>query len=389
MAVALAAFFNMFAVGTVYALSTLQVELPRLLPLQVSQSLSLVPFAAACLGLSIGTRMSASLITNWGSHATMATGTVLWGAALVGTGYSLQQQQQLAAFQGILTSLVLGGVGVGFTYLAVIVTVGLGLPQQPLARSIIGPLGFSSGSAACVVLSSYFRFQSHSVLQLGQLLVLGGGASVVIALATLVVLPNNALIKPVPAQTTLRDSSETLFSILLFCNAFPGMAAFVTLLPAAAPYGSGENNLCALAGCMISLALGGLLAPSLSQRFGAKPTFTALFGMRGLFLTTLSRSSSSPSTALVALLVVLFAHGAGFSILPILLKSKYPDPIQFYTVYARILPAWGAAGIAAVAFNSFFLSFTGNIEPGYLYLGILAISISATLSMLPPNALGS
>ncbi|CAK7237522.1 hypothetical protein SCUCBS95973_009981 [Sporothrix curviconia] len=386
----------MFAVGTVYALSTLQVELPRILPLQVSQPLSLAPFAAACLGLAIGTRMSAPLITSWGSHATVATGTALWGASLVGTGCSLQQQQQqqqqLTAFHGMLASMVLGGVGVGVTYLAVIVMVGLGLPQQPLARSVIGPLGFSSGSAVCVVLRSSLRFQSYSAQQLGHLVVLGGRASVGIALATLAVLPNNAP----PAQTTQtaprRGSSEPRLSILLFCNAFPGMAAFAALLPAAALYGSEGNQHdagAALAGCMTALTLGGLVAPSLSQRFGPKPVFTALFGIRGLVLLALSRSSSSsPSTALIALVVVLFAHGAGFSIMPILLKSRYPDPVRFYTAYARVLPAWGAAGIAAVAFNASFLSFAGSIEPCCLYLGILAVSVSVTLSMLPRSALG-
>lgn len=136
--VAVAAFANMFSVGTVFAPSTVQFELPRLLP-DISSAQSLVPFAAACLGLSTGTRGSASPITGLGSHAGTAFGTALWVAALTGTGYVLQLGpiSVHACLLDILATLTLGSIGVRLTYLAVIVMVGQGPgpgPVGPTAR---------------------------------------------------------------------------------------------------------------------------------------------------------------------------------------------------------------------------------------------------------------
>ena len=177
--------------------------------------------------------------------------------------------------------------------------------------------------------------------------------------------------------------TQLSFSVLLFFNAFPGMAVFAALLPAAASYR--DSNHYVLSCSMVALALGGVLASSIHAVLGARRTFAAIFGLRGILLTVLSRSSRdhTPSMALSALLAVLFGHGVGFSVLPILIKSEHPGMIPFYTAYARILPAWGAAGIAGATYQSVWLSTTGSMDGGWLYVGILAASASAVTLILP------
>lgn len=58
--VAVASFANIFCIGSVYTLSTIQAQLPYLFA--ISDAYSLVLFGVACLGLLIGVTLSASMI---------------------------------------------------------------------------------------------------------------------------------------------------------------------------------------------------------------------------------------------------------------------------------------------------------------------------------------
>lgn len=103
----------MFSVGTVYALSTLQNEIPRLF--KVSPPWSYTPFAAAFLGLSIGVRICASCMAIYGEFYVAIGGTALWGIAVASMSYFLAT---LPSLLSVLGSLLVGGIGVGLTYLA-------------------------------------------------------------------------------------------------------------------------------------------------------------------------------------------------------------------------------------------------------------------------------
>ncbi|KAM5344964.1 hypothetical protein ACJ41O_010826 [Fusarium nematophilum] len=329
--VALAAFANMLSVGSVYALSTLQTELPRLL--QVSHQLSFAPFLMASLGLALGVRTCASLLSWNGAHAVVAQGTVSWGLSVACSGYSLSR----LSFSAVLASLFFGGVGVGWTYLGVVVMVGQSFPTQPLARSAIGPLGFSSGTAACVGLGYLYDVSSCDAGELGYAVVAGGSASVAIGAATMLLLPKEKVGVP-PASLAQKDSvsSETGFlSMLLFFNALPGMVAFSALQPLASAYATpGSSSLYYVPWAMAALALGGLTAPTLESRLGTRSTFVSLFVVRG-FLLVLSAQMSNPTLALGTLLVILFGHGAGFSIIPGLVKAGLSKGTQFPDAYGR------------------------------------------------------
>lgn len=381
--IASVAFVNMLTVGTLYGISTIQAELPRLFP-QISPSQSLAPFAVAYFGLSIGTRVGAALTTRLGSHAATASGTALWAIALATTRHFLQRNLFTAysSLSALFAAVILGGIGVGITYLAVIVMVGQGLPDQPLARSAIGPLGFSSGSAICIALSRYISFKTLDAEQLGHIVCAGGLISAAVALITVVVLPFNAKTstEEVPAEAT---RSQSALSFLLFINAFPGMAVFWTLLPAAALYGDTTHYF--LSSGMAFLALGGIIALSIYSVLGTRFTFASIFALRGLLLVLLPRStgSSDPAVSSIALWTVLFAHGVGFSVLPIMVKSQCTSMASFYTTYARILPAWGAAGLFGALYQSAWLSTTGSTDGSWLYIGILAASASVTILMFP------
>ncbi len=375
--VAVAGFANMFCIGTVYALSTLQAQLPRLF--EIPEAWSFAPCGVACLGISIGVLTSASMIIQSGPHVSVARGTTLWGIAVIGAGLSLKSLK----FGLMLSCFLVGGLGIGWTYLSVVALIGQGLPRHTLARSAVGPLGFSTAAATCFLLSSVFGVDAVDAETLGGMLVLLGvtfaavGASTQLSLSDF---PESAVGSP--SKSLSRDSGP-FFSILLFFNALPGMTVFTGLLPFVFHYTNGTGyDTWILSYCMIALAFGGVLAPSMSAYLGARLTFVSIFCFRGMLLILLSQFEGS-SLAICAMLAVLFAHGAGFSILPQLIKTQTSNQRHFYLKYSRVLVSWGISGIVGCIMNSIILSPDNTVPTGALVVGMLTLSFGAILHFVP------
>lgn len=340
---ALAAYANMFCVGGAYALSTVQSEIPRLLG--VPQQSSFAPFASACFGLSFGLGTCASLLSTLGARATAASGTAIWGLALIVTGHALA----MSSFVGILVAVAFGGIGVGYTYLSVIVLVGQGFPHRPLARSAIGPLGFSTGAGACISSYSYFSFSSIDQQSLGHLVRLSGYISISVALCTMIALPNDLTqFTGSPDSEQKVASPRRAIQTLLFFNALPGMTAFAGILPLENLYSEPDHQYTALvlSLVMVALALGGLLAQSFQAWLGARVSFFVLFTLRGAMFLRLAQYPSGLQ-ATITLVFILFAHGMGFGILPGLIKRHHSQSAAFARSYGSVLVAWGVAGMAS------------------------------------------
>lgn len=376
--VGVAGFVNIFCIGSVYALSALQAQLPRLFG--ISDAYSFAPFGVACLGLSIGVMSSASMIVQSGAHVTVARGTTLWGIAVMSAGLSLNNLR----FGLMLICFLFGGLGIGWTYLAVVVLIGQGLPRHALAQSSIGPLGFSTATATCFLLSSAFGVNAADAKTLGRMLVLLGLTFAALGRSTQLLLsdfPKNSVVGS--PKTLLRDS-DPFFSILLFFNTLPGMTVFTGLRPLASYYTNGTDydTMSILSYCMLALALGGALAPSVCAYLGARLTFVGILCLRGAILILLSRFENL-TVATCSLLAILFAHGAGFSILPRLVKAQSNHKQLFYFNYGRVLIAWGMSGIVGCIFNSVILSPIGAVPTGGLILGLLTLSCGITLHFVP------
>ncbi|KAJ5667252.1 Major facilitator superfamily domain general substrate transporter [Penicillium longicatenatum] len=377
--VAVAGFANMLCIGTVYALSTLQAQLPRLF--DIPDAWSFAPFFTACLGLSVGVLTSASMIIQSGAHTTVARGTTLWGIAVVSAGLCLSSLR-LGLF---FTCFLFGGLGIGWTYLGVVALINQGLPDHALARSAIGPLGFSTAAATCFLLSSTFRLDAVDAETLGRMLVLLGVTFAAVGVSTQLTLPDFSKDSPVSSsKISLSSASGNLFSILLFFNALPGMTVFTGLLPIASHYTNGTeySKIWILSPCMIALALGGILAPRISAYCGAKLTFVVILCLRGVLLVLLSQSEGS-TQAICAMLAILFAHGAGFSILPGLIKAQSSNQRHFYLNYGRVLVSWGISGVIGCIVNSIILSPFSAIPTASLVIGLSTFSFGVILHFVP------
>lgn len=109
---------NMFTVGTLYAASALHAELPR--SSGISPDWAMASFESARVGLSVGLSKAAALIDRHCAPRVAGRGAMLM------TGLSTQY----ASFASIIAAFFLGGIGVGWTYLIVVITVSQALPQS-------------------------------------------------------------------------------------------------------------------------------------------------------------------------------------------------------------------------------------------------------------------
>ncbi|KAI0413928.1 hypothetical protein F5X98DRAFT_262461 [Xylaria grammica] len=208
----------MFNVGTVYAPSSLQNEVPRLF--KVSQPWPYSLFVAASLGLSIGVSICASCITAYGEYFVAVAGTALWGISVASAGYFLAT---IPSMVGVLGSLFISGIGVGLTYLATIVLVGRMFPNQPLTRSPIEPLGFSSGAGSWFAVWSHFQVTTREAEQpvdQGMCWKLPVNSPSCTAVVSFYLAPSRNASSlasiPIPSRNSEKTAGRRFFLILLF-----------------------------------------------------------------------------------------------------------------------------------------------------------------------------
>jgi MFS family permease len=384
----LASIINMFCVGTMYALSIVQFELCRLFP-NTSYTASYQPFGYTSFGLAFGVALCPFLMDRLGPRAIAACGTSIWGLSLLSGGYFLGR----ANLQVFPIFIGLGGFGVGYTYLAVITLMGQVLPPQSLLRSAIGPLGFSSGAGASIAASFVLNFGYLDITELGKMLQIGG---IVLAIVGAVVLrflcaPEKAQSQSKPGPMNFRVVA--FYQVLLFFNALPGMVVFGALMSIASHHFVFDSKLSSpsiLLSLTVALALGGLLSPFLGTRMGSRGVFMSLFGARAVLFLMFSQFPQSSLLLFLELAVVLFSHGAGFSLLPRFLKARLVGQNdQISHPYGMVLIAWGMAGIAAQVINTSLTPSSGDFTTTSLALGFITLACSTTISLLKSDSRGN
>lgn len=367
---AFACFINMFSVGTMYSLSILHAQLPRLI--DASFNIRSGPFGAANVGLMVGCATAAAQIHRHGPASVMGRGTTIWGLCLMVAGFFIRR----GSIAGILGSLAVGGVGVGWTYLAVVMVVGQAIPTNAVARSAIGPLGFSTGSAACFVGSRVFHLDTSSQEQLVGALACAGALFAAVGLLTTNLLRGQPM--PTPPPTVTESKGKSNLSLLLFMNAFPGMVVFSAFDYADALGSAAYPNEPVLA--VAGLAAGGIVGPLVTARFGATSTFSGLFLIRGLLALAWSQTQSSV-VGLCGLVSIFFGHGTGFSSLPSLLRSELIDQKSFSWEFGRILVVWGASGVTACVVNEVLLLSRGLPSVALVVSAAAFLSAAAVLRL--------
>lgn len=365
-----AGFLLMVGVGSMYGMSAVQVELPRLLGL--TPAWSLAPFAAASLGLALGSGIGGQALARMGARAAAMTGAVIWGLGSSAAGFALIQ----ASLAGTLAGFAAGGIGVGIAYLTIVATVGPSFPDRPLIGSAIGPLGFASGTCLFFLIAIGTALDRQDNGDAGNVLIMTGLGITLLALIAGWGMPARSAGRTSPGEAELPSvaPARRFLSLLLFANALPGMLLFAAVVPVMSSfYGTSDRSAAELliAAITVALFLGGLFAPGLRARLGARKAIIVLLLGRALLLMTLP-FVPGVGAGIVLIAAVLFGHGAGFSLLPGLMKAQ-DVPSRFAANYGRVLIAWGLAGVAGVGLAGLSVSVTGGYSFALFSAGGIAL----------------
>lgn len=370
----IAGFLLMQGIGSMYGLSGLQAALPA--TTAIGPAAALLPFGATCVGLAVGSGLSGAANARFGPRCTGMVGVLVWAAAIFAAGAAIP-----AGRLGILLATFgIGGIGVGLTYLTIVATVGPAFPKQPLVGSAIGPLGFASGMAALMIVAANC-FDTDSATSVGGALIWTGVVTAAITLTAGWGLPGRATETPPPAKSTARPARRAL-SLLLFSNAYPGMLLLdivIPLLTETPQHPKAAISELIVAATTIALFLGGLLAPRLRAVLGAQRAFCVILLIRGAALLVVS---FAPSTAALIVLValILFGHGAGFGILPGLMRAQ-DHRARFAGNYAIVLISWGVAGVAGTLVAMVTWSITGGFSIALVTAGAVAVIGAVVLAV--------
>ncbi|MEV7663613.1 hypothetical protein [Paenarthrobacter sp. NPDC089316] len=360
-------------------MSALQAELPRLLG--ASAAWSLAPFGAASLGLAVGTGLGAKILSPLGPRLAATLGTLAWGFGMAASGLAVANGSLAAAAAGF----VFGGAGVGLAYLTIVATVGPSFPTRPLIGSAIGPVGFMIGTSLFFLVAMATGFHQLGVREVGTVLIAAGLLISCVAVAAGRGMPRSATSgegqRALPAQQTSAAPARRALSVLLFVNALPGMLLLAVVVPVVSNTLQ-RSNVAAEAivvATAVALFLGGLLAPGLRRRTGVRKAFVILLLVRGALLLTVPLIPGTAANVLL-LAAVLFGHGAGFSLLPGLMRSQ-DSPARFHVNYGQVLIAWGVAGLVGVGLAAVSVSTTGGYSAGLAMCGGTVLTAALLLAI--------
>ncbi|WVF71035.1 hypothetical protein IAT40_005832 [Kwoniella sp. CBS 6097] len=377
-------FVLMLNVGSSYGLSALQAELPR--ALSVSRYTALAPFGATSLGLAIGTRVGGPIYRRYHARRTATLGSLIWSAAVIAAASLLPRGHIKIA----LAAFAFGGLGVGICYLAIVTVIGANFSHQPIIGAVIGPLGFATGTALSLLEAVFAGFASSDSHTIARTLI---RRSVVSLVATLIVCWG------LPAQTHASHSAESspsmkpsypfskasrTLSTILLGNAFPGMTLLGVLVPwihDACDTRDSQHTETLLAGMTLFLFLGGLFAPTISRLLGPRLGFITLLVVRAGSLLHYYHTPRSAS-ALTALATVLLGHGAGFGMLPPLVK-RTDSVANFPSNYAQTLTSWGIAGFLGFLVNAFGFYMTRTYGPSILAASLVTAATALFVIFSP------
>lgn len=362
----------MTGIGSMYGLDALQATLPTVFG--VDPAWSGAAFAGASVGLACGPGLAVALLRRVGARVTAMLGTVVWGVCVALAGVALGHAQVIIA----VVCLAVGGAGVGAAYLTIVATVGPAFASRPLVGSALGPLGFACGTALFFASAAVLGPRTPRDVSTW---VLGTGLVVV----TLAVVGGGGMPQAVPGGAAAADGVEQRVRVahrrlaaLLFLNAFPGMlliGVVIAVVTGSADVGTGGAEV-AVAITMVALFLGGLGAPSLRRALGARRTFVTLLVVRGVLLIALPFVPSSVA-ALTLIAAVLIGHGAGFSLLPGIVRNQLPA--SFAAQYGTVLIAWGLAGVVGMVVAGVSVLSVGDYTPALVLAGVVALVAAGVL----------
>ncbi len=361
------------AIGQVYAFSTFNLPLSRLIGLTKSApddwTLLQLGWVFSIAILSLG--LSAAVFGRWveraGPRKAMFVAALCFGGGFMVSAVGIAQHQLWLLYLGYGA---LGGCGLGIGYISPVSTLIKWFPDRPGMATGLAIMGFGGGALIAapmsVALMDYFKSESsNGVLQ--AFVTMGIVYFIYMSIGAIVVrVPADdwkpagwvAPVKPVKLVTTANVEVNTAFRTrqfwllwgVLCMNVTAGIGVLGQASPMIQEMFSGRVSAKAGASFVGLLSLfnmaGRIFWASTSDYIGRRNTYMVFF-LLGIVLyfsvPTIGRLGSIPAFV-IAFGIILSMYGGGFATIPAYLRDVF-GTMHVGAIHGRLLTAWAAAGV--------------------------------------------
>ncbi|MDB5000948.1 MAG: major facilitator superfamily 1 [Mucilaginibacter sp.] len=391
--IAIAGILIQVALGAVYAWSVFRVPLAK----QFNWSISEVTltFTIAIMALGFASFFGGLWLKRVGPRVVVLTGGVLYGAGVFLASYSYHGLWWL-----YLTYGVIGGVGLGFSYIVPISVLVKWFPDRRGLMTGIAVGGFGAGALITAPVATQL-IQSVGVLHTF--------AYLGIVYMIITVIPGYFMQNPPEGWTpgkwtpgkkqpvhrntkdfTLGGALKTWQWWALWLLLFLNTSAGISIISQEAPLFQDLAKVTAIiAASMIGIvsignALGRVFWAWASDLMSRRVTFAVMFIMQiGLFWILPGLHSAASVTGIV--FIILMCYGGGFGTMPAFV-ADYFGPTNMGSIYGLILTAWGFASAFGPLLIAHMRQTSGAYATGlHVIAGIMAVSVILPLLVRSPT----
>ncbi|MDB5006692.1 MAG: major facilitator superfamily 1 [Mucilaginibacter sp.] len=395
--IAVAGVLLQMALGAVYAWSVFRIPLAKQFHWSISQVT--LTFTIAIMALGFASFFGGLWLKRVGPRVVAMTGGALYGAGVFLSSFSYHGLWWLYVTYGVI-----GGIGLGFSYIVPISVLVKWFPDRRGLMTGIAVGGFGAGALITAPIATRL-IQSVGVLHTFAYL---GIAYLIISVASASFLQNPPEgwtpdgWKPGKKQSAQKSNNDFTLGeavrtwqfwalwLLLFLNTSAGISIISQEAPMFQEFAKITAIVAAGMVGIVSIgnALGRVFWAWISDLVGRKATFAVMFIVQ-LVLFWLLPGFHSVTSVTVLAFFILMCYGGGFGTMPAF-AADYFGPGNVGSIYGLILTAWGFASAFGPLLIAHLRQTSGAYTSGLHIIAIvMAVSVILPLLVKPPARLKS
>ena len=392
--IAAAGFLMQMALGAVYAWSVFRAPLVKQFHWSIEEVT--LTFTISIFVLGAAAFFGGLWQTKVGPRVVALTGGFLYGLGVFLASFSANKLWWLYLSYGVI-----GGIGVGFSYIVPIAVLVKWFPDRRGLITGIAVGGFGAGALVTAPAATHL-IQSVGVLQTFAYL---GIAYLVITMGTGYFMRNPPVgwkpagWVPSPTQAVQRAAADYTLGgalktwqwwamwTLLFLNTSAGISIISQESPMFQEIG--KVSVIVAAGMVgiasIGNAAGRVFWAWISDLITRRWTFVAMFLLQVALFWILPGVTSAAGLAILAF-IILLCYGGGFGAMPAF-AADYFGSKNVGPIYGLMLTAWGTASAFGPLLIAHMRQSSGSYTSGlHVVAGIMAVSVILPLLVSPPKA---
>jgi OFA family oxalate/formate antiporter-like MFS transporter len=391
--IAVAGVFLQMALGAVYAWSVFRVPLAKQFGWSISEVT--LTFTISIFVLGVAAFFGGLWLNRKGPRIVALTGGFLYGAGVFLASFSDHKLWWL-----YLTYGVIGGIGVGFSYIVPVAVLVKWFPDRRGLITGIAVGGFGAGALITAPVATRL-IQSVGVLSTFAYL---GVAYLLVTVVSGYFMQNPPEgwkpegWSPTGTQATQRSTRDYTLGdalrtwqwwalwLLLFLNTSAG----ISIISQESPLFQELGHVSAVAAASmvgvasIGNALGRVFWAWASDTITRRATFAVMFLAQVVLFWTLP-SINSPSLLTIIAFVVLMCYGGGFGTMPAF-GADYFGSKNVGPIYGLMLTAWGFASAFGPLLIAYMRQASGTYRGAlHVIAGVMAVSVVLPLIVSPPR----